>query len=104
MADMLLGANAQILAEIRIPVKRNCDWLGPPSFLQFDKFELMPRMQPLPARTREVSGPETFRNQMRIRPAFQWFLQNDVCEFESYMPWPPRCDFRLCENADIPTR
>jgi hypothetical protein len=28
MADMLLGANAQILAESRIPVKRNCDWLG----------------------------------------------------------------------------
>jgi hypothetical protein len=62
------------------------------AFAQADAKISSARAQPklhvsrLAARTRKVSGPKMFRNPMRIRPTFQWFFQNDVCKFESYMP------------------
>ena len=38
------------------------------------------------ARARKVSGPKMFCNPIEFAQQFQWLFQNDVCEFESYMP------------------
>src|SRR5712692_10425596 len=49
MADLLLRANANILAEIRVTGETQLRPLGPPSFLQFAKFELIPKLHVAPA-------------------------------------------------------